>query len=412
MAAIYRFIAGWSIPSAVWLIRVTTAGISSAVIPIAYFTARRVFQDDRLALGTPVVIACMPELFFFVCRVSNEGLAVAFGSLLIYWSVRILEEPPSTKQGAAFGVILGAALLTKAYFLALVPFGLLILLGAYRKRPGQAGGALRQALAAITIAAAISVWWYARNVMASATLTGHVEDIAAASQAISLLEAARQVNWFRIFDFMGTSHIWLGGWSFLVVRAWMYHLTEAIIIVAFAGIGLRTCFGPGSAREKGIWLWMCVALISFLAALCYNAIQAFRALGRDLTVGYYLYALVVPEVVLLVAGLGYWIRTNAIRIAVAGLATLFLGIDVFGTWFVSLPYYAGLVRHAASGRLPVLHVGQLAGGGLSILLRRLAFAGPPWMSAECMAMLITGYFVTAGALLWISYRTLASPRIE
>ncbi len=43
------------------------------------------------------------------------------------------------------------------------------------------------------------------------------------------------LNWLGVADFAFVSHLWLGGWSFLVLRTWMYRTMELIFLTALVG---------------------------------------------------------------------------------------------------------------------------------------------------------------------------------
>src|ERR1019366_4693825 len=113
-----------------------------------------------------------------------------------------------------------------------------------------------QAVAALASSMAISGWWYVHNLVANGTLTGQFEDAQGmANSKVSLLRAVGQIHWAKVFDLVILSHIWLGDWSFLVVRAWMYRVVELMILVAIAGVCaqfVRPLSGLPRPRELGL----------------------------------------------------------------------------------------------------------------------------------------------------------------
>ncbi len=165
-----------------------------------------------MAMGATVIIASLPQLFIQISHIGNEGLAVATGGLFVLVAFRTLQAKASLSAGVGFGAALGAALLTKAYFLALIPAAAIFLWLAWRREAFARGPALSQACAAACTAAAIAGWRYIRNLIMTGSITGQIEDIhGAANTHVSLLSAIRQIHWSRIFDFVATSQIWLGG---------------------------------------------------------------------------------------------------------------------------------------------------------------------------------------------------------
>ena len=79
----YRLSAGLPLPARVWLLRLLSLLAASLVMPMGFLVARRVFEDDRLALGVAALIAALPELMMTVCHIGNDSLAVAMGALLL-----------------------------------------------------------------------------------------------------------------------------------------------------------------------------------------------------------------------------------------------------------------------------------------------------------------------------------------
>jgi hypothetical protein len=411
MTPAYWMMRGLDLPTMVWILRCLTALIASTVIPVAFFTAWRVFRSEPLALGVAVVIASLPELLISICRVSNEGLAIALGSLAVLGALRLQSAPPTAAQGATFGATLGAALLTKAYFLALIPFAATVLVVAWRKHPALRTAAAAQAMTALLISFAICGWWYIRQGLLTGSITGLADDIASLANAkISLVDAIWQIRWPRVLDFVAVSHIWLGGWSFLVVRSWMYHLVELVCILSVAGAAVLVCFRARWLPEPRDLLLLAFPYVTLILGLCYNAVEAFRSRGAAATVGYYLYALVVPEVIVLVSGLARWMGPVRPLLPIPILSFVFIGLELFGTWIVMLPYYTGMVQHTSTGGLPAFQLSQLTNHGAATFVGRLSLSGPSLMSVSGLVVIIVGYFLATVGLLWMSCLMRLPPR--
>src|SRR5262249_3058469 len=173
-----------------------------------------VFGGDGGAVGITAIITATPELMMTVCHVGNESLAVALGGILLCVLFAWRRRPHSMARAAALATVLGLALLTKAYFLALIPP---LLVFVWRRHSCLCG----QLLTIFGGALLISGWWYARNWMVTHSLSG--EQFESAAGGSGLLASALSMSWLRAADFTFLSHIWLGNWSFLVVRSWMYH---------------------------------------------------------------------------------------------------------------------------------------------------------------------------------------------
>ena len=104
----------------------------------------------------------MPGLLIAISRVANDSLAIALFAVLTYALVR--PEPWDSRGALLIGTILGAGLLTKAYFVAALPAVLWSGAAAFLRLPvrKRMGGFARVA-ASLVLALALSGWWYVRT---------------------------------------------------------------------------------------------------------------------------------------------------------------------------------------------------------------------------------------------------------
>ncbi len=229
-ALAYKATGRLSFLTQIWILRLLGFLVASAVVPLGFFVAKHAFQNNFAALGIVALIAATPELMLTVSHVGNDSLAVAMGSLLLFALFEWKEEPGSLLRATAVGTVLGLALLTKAYFVALVPpIFLFVGILATRRR------VYRQAFFLLASTVVISAWWYASNWKLTHSISGEQIEAAGVAGVISSGVVFR-MNWLRAIDFAFLSHIWLGNWSFLVVRSWIYRFFA--LLAGVAGIGL------------------------------------------------------------------------------------------------------------------------------------------------------------------------------
>src|SRR5207249_4789511 len=159
--------------------------------------------------------------------------------------------------------------------------------------------------------------------------------------------AARRMNWLQAADFTFLTHIWLGNWSFLVVRSWMYHFFSFAAGLAGMGLIFRLLRRPNS----DLWLLSGIYL-SFLIALGYHAGRAFQAQGFPGALGYYLFSIVAVEVILAVTGIQAMAPAALSRWFVPAGLICFAALEWFGMSFYSIPYYTGLIARLPNGGIP------------------------------------------------------------
>lgn len=353
-AALYRITGDISLATHVIVMRIFSVLLASFSIPFGFLIAMCVLGKSTRALQAAVLMAAMPVLTFTATHVGNDGLAVVVGTVVV-WSA--LE-----RKRAALLFSLGAALLTKAYFLAfLVPIVLLLF---YRD-------ARRMAAIALTGAGAIAGWWYWQTWSTTGSLTGNI-----VLANPSLTEIAWTILRFPVLkaaDFSWTTFLWTGNWSFLVVRSWMYWGMAVLCAAAVAGVVSLV-----RKRDAGVRL-LSAFVFWFAMALAYFAVGSVAASSYPGAPGWYACCLIAPIAVLLLAGL----RAAMPRFkAAAGpiLAIAFGALELFAVHFYLLPYYTGFVSHAPAGGLPAFRLAQLGNGGFQTMFQRLTLHKPAWMT--------------------------------
>ena len=388
----------WSMAPLVWLlrgcglamqvlaIRWLSALVASLVVPLVYAIGCELFDDHRVALGCAAVVTVMPGFANAVARVGNDALAAPLYAGLIWAGLRLWRKP-SAAAFIATGILLGLGLLTKAYFLtALVPAAVLV----WRVRGERLG---RWRLAAGAAPLLVAGWWYARNLLTTGTVAGLGESVALEkTNPAAVLHLAPSVPWLRTVDAIVFSHIYCGGWSWLTVRSWMYHLFYAVL--GLAAVGLWRWL-----RQPRI-LWLLAIYLFFWAGELWHAALMFVTHGVPVSMGWYLYGVVAAEVTLCVAGLSSWIGRWAAPTGVG----LFALLDLGAMHLLALPYYAGLIRHEPNG---TLHLAHAAGVRLPIIFERLSspLAEPAWIF-----LWICYVFATAGCCALAAWTTRNSRR--
>jgi 4-amino-4-deoxy-L-arabinose transferase-like glycosyltransferase len=312
-----RWVAGWPLPQRVLLIRLLSMALASAAIPLAWM-ASRYLLGEALAVLCAALLAVAPGFVIDVSRVANDSLAIVLVGILFWLLVR------GRACGWSVGFTLGAALLSKAYLLALLP-GIAILW--WRNK--------RQLAVALIVAFVVAGWWYVRNLAIGNALSGW----SLRAETATILSGAFQINWLSAAHVIAKSFIWFGAWSFLTLKSWMYAAVEAGTLVAIAF----------TARNRTAKLRVPVVLAgAYVLAMGYGVAVYWATQHVPNLPGWYLWPVACMFTVILVAGLE---RYSLVMIA--GLAAL----DVYGAAALLVPYYAGLVmrNHASAGQfIPAL----------------------------------------------------------
>jgi hypothetical protein len=188
------------------------------------------------------------------------------------------------------------------------------------------------------------------------------------------------------------------------VRSWVYHVFYALAALGAAGLAAQLW------RERRPETWLLAGLYgSFWLGEAYNVLLIFVSKGVSASMGWYLYAAVIPEVALAAAGLAVIVPRLWRRWVLPAGAALFALLDLYTVNFVSIPYYTGLIAHRPDGSLPLFHPDRWPVGGLATVLGRLAVNKPEFLGAGVIAVLWCSYLAATIGMVVLCFR-LEKPR--
>ena len=126
----------------------------------------------------------------------------------------------------------------------------------------------------------------------------------------------------------------------------------------------------------------------------------FAVKGLSASNGWYLYAVVVAELVLATIGLWNLFPAKARPLVLPCGALLFAALDLYGANFLLAPYYSGMIAHRANGTFEVFRIGQFS----SAVLYRLGGDHPSLFGALWILSIVATL-----ALPLIAYRVSTAP---
>ncbi|MGI8938816.1 MAG: DUF2142 domain-containing protein [Iamia sp.] len=334
----------------VGLLRLVNAALLVLLPLAAWATAHRLGAARRTAITAAALVLIVPQLTHIGSTINNDNLLTALASALAVLLAGVVCGNRSARTAALVAVVTGLALLTKAFALLLLPWIAVAYLVAARRRatrtrpadapaPASPVERARAALDWPTVAvgvasgagaALISGWWWVGNLIRTGSLAPSLED-----QLVPTLPGfSPDTEFFALrFGAFFTERFW--GWFGLFsarMPLWMIGLaTAALVLVVVVGLTRP----PVGLKRSDLWIQL-VPVVGVGAFVVQHAWSIYARSGQTPFIqGRYLFAVIVPLLVVAAAGLSRIARRWSAVVAVAvGLALHAIGFATMldGFW--------------------------------------------------------------------------------
>jgi hypothetical protein len=282
-----RLWADASLPVRVWRLRLLGVLVSSLASGVLLFQLGGLLSLDERSRLTAVFLLFASQMFYATtAHVANDWLALPLFLLVLNAGLSLYAKP-SRSAALLLGIALATGLLTKAYFLALIPFAL----GVVLFRCGWRDRILFAAVALVPPAP-----WYIRNLSLYGDLAGQQENLGG-TPVRALWNTAFRLPWAQSLLATAKSSLWEGNSSattFGYVTIWLMLAVLAAAVVCY----LRKAPPP-------IERVLLAGMFCYGAALAYNnVLQYLFTKGAGITPApWYVELLEAPALCLLLAGL-------------------------------------------------------------------------------------------------------------
>lgn len=193
----------------------TSAVFAASAVPALWLLFRRRFgAGPSLALVTAV--AWFPNLMPFLGRLTNDALAFP----LVCWFLAVVDRPRLARRDVVAGaVLLVAGLLTKSYFLTLVPAFLALCFF----RGGEGRTSPRMLVLGAAVLAAGAVPLLAANYATTGLAIPVLEARLTAGEPLwRKVSGLFMVDWVLFLALMARGLFWSGYWSWVAPGPWYY----------------------------------------------------------------------------------------------------------------------------------------------------------------------------------------------
>jgi hypothetical protein len=299
---------------------------SLASIALLFQLARRLRLEDRSA-NAVVFIALSSQMFYATtCHVANDWLAVP---IMIWFFERLLAVPdrPTGPRLALLAASLAGGLLTKSYFLAMLPVATALILAALgRRRISCRGAALFFAI--LLIAAGP---WCLRNWRLYGHLAG-LQETARGMDWAAFLGSVKHLPWLRSLQALAFASIWTGNNSDLSFS----RSTIACFLLGLVALGASCVLSLRGRRLPARERFALAACGLYLIALMYSTALTFWSTGGAAvrTASWYTQPIIPVLLAILFSGPP---RVRILRNAAA------CWLVVLSAYIISVTYWAKLI---------------------------------------------------------------------
>jgi hypothetical protein len=286
---------------------------------------------------TAAFLVLSTQMFYAsVARIGNDWLAIPLGIALCLAAVETCERP-QMRTVCALAAVLAVGLLTKAYFLGLVPLaaGLVVWQCLRGRLP------VRTAALGAVVVIAISGPWYWRNWILYGSLSA-TQQAAGGIGPEQVTPALGQFPWLRTAYLLARDSLWTGNNSFTTFSSATIHTMLALLVLA-AVLWLRS---RPAAAEQLLFAGSGV----YLAGVLYAALVTFVYTRGGIATGAWYTQPVLPALwCVLLAGLA---RSRTSGRVVACLVIVLWTYVISATYVAKLlPLYGGYEGSARLGAL-------------------------------------------------------------
>jgi hypothetical protein len=306
---------------AVYLMRWFSVLVGLGVVYLTYRMGRTVWPGrPGLALGGAVLVAFNPQFLYLSGSVGNDVAAALASAAVLLTLISMLASGFTVPRAAVIGLLFGLALLTKFNLVAILAvIELTLLVVALRDRdwrPLVSGN-----LVILSVAAAVSGWWFIRNQLLYGEPTGF--------QRVTELWGVRDPRESWALAWSEMPYLWSSlwgrfGYGQVPLPDWIY--SALALLIGVGGIGALWGLGRSFSRRKILFrpvLLLMTALLFFAVTFAYILVSPAGSMGRFLFPG-------LPAMALLVVW--GWSRWLPRRWYIGGLVFLTATMAFLSIW--------------------------------------------------------------------------------
>jgi hypothetical protein len=356
------------------------AGVAFGILAIEHRDAGS--ADGAPLSGFVLYPLVLPMFFPEFTRIGNDSLCILWVGLLAYFLSQWLKDPGNRiVPSVAMGFVLGAGLLTKAFFLPIAAaLAVFLLIGLRYDDPNAEARSRRMRSLGLIFAPAllIGAGWYVHNMMAYGDLVGGATGIQLTDRGGLIANLGENFSVYGLLRSIGAilvTYVWGGTWSLVRLPAWLYGPLLAMLAWIAASFVLEAKRRPAADP-----LWLPVWMFAFFGCgLLWNVIIVMAITGRGNTPGWYLHILMPLAAVALGAGAHRLLRRGRARALLIGLLSYAAFFQLIAFW-AQFALFTGCATKG-DDKLYVFSGRALCIGDAPLLIDRMDVIGWPGLIA-------------------------------
>lgn len=389
LAPVYRLVDRLPWPDHLLALRLASwtmvvAGLAAGILATARLAPGWGSAAAPVMAGYPMLV---PQFFPEMARLGNDSLCLLLTGAAWALLLKLMRADGRCRDAVLLGCILGAGLLTKAFFVPITAGVAAALLARHLLHRDRSLSA--DLVPCLLAAAAIGGLWYFRNFLVFDNLLG-TNDFIRLSKAgglrAGLAENFSVLAYLRGLAAILGTYVWAGTWSLAQPPEYVILPPALLVCLCTARWALALRRMPAATRLTAALPGFLV--LPILGGLAYHLLTVIAETGRGAgTPGWYLHILAAPIGAVLALG---WSRTRWF----AALAAASAAVGAVG-WGLQLSLFSGCATKSGSVKYY-----DLSGAPCLIDGNQLATLGHPVTGALCMAVAV----LLVGAALLASRR--------
>jgi hypothetical protein len=336
--------------------------------------ARLLEMDTATTSLMLLLLVCAQMLYGATAHVANDWLAVSLSAWFFVALARYLQQP-TLRAAIWLGALVGAGLLTKAYFLAwAVTTALAVLAMVLRRRARMA-----HAIACALVMCALAAPWFWRNFQVYGSLSVTQQTMRGIDSS-QILRAVLRLDWGETIAAQMRGALWTGNSSFSSFSR--STLNTILVLLAIALVAWLATLRRSRCGTVERWMTLAMGVFGLALAYACAVFDAYSKTGSVHLMSWYPMAISLPLACLASSGLR---RSGAAGKWLASALAIGFAYLIVATYAIKLiPQYAGC--DIGRVRWRELHHCYVAAGGRTVQLLADTALGPAWVILSLTAV--------------------------